>query len=181
MRIYIFFNNKKIPSGVRAMEYIYDKSFRSQLFSGGRYSKRINKLPYAIQFRWPKWIDNPDAPDYTRFTSIDLIFSPFNKDLSVGKRIISYGRKLGFKYCAFAEASTAFASKNVIAKIDLRTYLRTIYFYSKECNGTIYIPLSNKLFNPDQFYKFYKKYIEHPFNRKLKKNDFRKIKLKDIF
>jgi hypothetical protein len=181
MRTYIFFNNKKLPSGVGAMEYIYDKSFRKQLFSGGRYSKRLPKLPYAIQFRWPKWIDNPDAPDYTRFTSIDLCFSPFHKDLRVGKRIINYSKELGFKYVALADIYTVHTSKNVIAEIDLRTYLRTIYFYAKECNGIIYIPLKNRVLKPDPFYKQYKKYIEHSFNRKLKKSDYRKIKLKEIF
>jgi len=181
MRIYIFFNNKKLPSGVSAMEYIYDKSFRKQLFSGGKYSKRLPKLPYGIQFRWPKWIDNPEAPDYARFTSIDLLFSPFHKDLRVDKRIINYGKKLGFKYSAFVETSTAFMSKNEVAIIDLRTYLKTIYFYAKKCNGTIYIPHKNKLLNANQFYKLYKKYIEYPFNRKLKDKDFRKIMLKTIF
>ena len=180
MRIYIFFNNKKLPSGVRAMEYIYDESFREQLFSGGKYRKRLPKLPYVIQFRWPKWTDNPNAPDYVRFTSIDLFFSPFDKDLKVSKRIINYSKELKFKYIALADIYTVHTSKNVIAKIDLRTYLRTIYFYAKECKGTIYIHLRNKLLSSDQFYNLYKKYIEYPFNRKLKEKDFRKVRLKEI-
>ena len=181
MRTYIFFNNKKLPSGVKAMVNIYDKSFKGELFSGGKYRKRPPELPYVVQFRWPKWIDNPNTPDYARFTSIDLYFSPFNKDLRVSKKVMKCKKDLGLKNIALVEIYSVGTTRNTIAQIDCRTYLRTVYYYAKECNGTIYLPFKNKLINADQFHQLYKEYIEYPFNRRLKKKDFTLINLKRIF
>jgi hypothetical protein len=179
MRIYLFFNNKKLPSAVRAMEFIYDKSFRTRLYSGGRYSKRDNELPFYIQFRWPKWEDNEETPDHSRLTSIDLLFSPFHKDVRASRNIMKISKKLNYKYVALCETYVCDTTSNMLSKIDLNTFIKTAYFYLRETKGQMFY--KNKLYSADKFYKAFRNNIEAKFTIKLTKKDFRIINVPEHF
>jgi len=161
------------------MEFVYDKSFRTQLFSGGRYWKRLEKQPILIDFHWPKWIENPEMPNYAMFTSITVLFNPFYKDVKASKKMVLFAKETGFKYIGLCELYVVNTIQNKLARIDLNTFIKVIYFYLKEMKGQLYY--KNKLYNSELFYKAFKDNINSKFSRKLTKKDFEIINVLDHF
>jgi hypothetical protein len=170
MRFYIFFNKKRTPKSTKAMKYIYNQSFDKEFFSGGVYNRRKNELPYCIMFRWPKWVANKDIPDYSHTVSIEVYFSPFEKGLRVSKNALQLADKKKYKYTCMIQVYNAFGKKNELSVIDISLLTKAIFFYAKELDGIIYIPVLNKIITPEIFHNKNKKLIELQFNKKINKS-----------
>lgn len=174
---YIFFNSyEKLPEEEEVLTFAHDKSFAKDEYSGSYFYSREN--PIAFTLHWPKWIDNKNIPDYTRYAFVNVVFPPLHtRDIRFSKNAVKKAKYLKYKYCAvvFIGNEKRQILRNV-AFIDLCIFHRTIFLFVKNLEGVIWDTKNKNIITPDDYYKKYKKYIESKFSRKLNKNELRKVK-----
>jgi hypothetical protein len=165
---YIFFKSyENLPKEEKVLNFVYDKSFVKDEYSGSYFYSREN--PIAFRLHWPKWVDNKNIPDYTRYAFINVIFPPLHtRDIRFSNDAVKRAKDLKYKYCAVAYiGNEKHQILRHVAFIDLCIFHRTVFLFAKNLEGVIWNTKNKKVVSHNNYFKNYKRFIEARFSRKL--------------
>lgn len=179
MRAYIFFKQwTNVPPASAVLGFVFGKNFCSRNDVAGFLQDDKTKKPINFQAQWPKWIENPRVPDYARFSSVQVFFSPLSKrEIPYNRSLVARAMAQGLPESALVYLGDA-GGVHVRrpALVDQRTFHRLTLFLARAFDGKIFETSTHKFLSTKEYSRRHASVINRPFRERLRKEDLRRLR-----